>query len=111
MGEGGKELFDAALRGDLDKVKALRKEHGDCFDVEWKHPSSRWSDGTPLHAAALMGQAAVVSFLVEACGANVNARNMSKVTPVTAFDDTTYNVGPITRRARQLYWDWAASNG
>ncbi|MFU1479008.1 branched-chain amino acid aminotransferase [Roseovarius sp. C7] len=33
--------------------------------------------------------------------------NMSKVTPVTAFDDTQYQVGPITRRARELYWDWA----
>ena len=37
--------------------------------------------------------------------------NMSKVTPVTAFDETTYEVGPITRRARQLYWDWAATAG
>ncbi|HEY9020897.1 MAG: branched-chain amino acid aminotransferase [Paracoccaceae bacterium] len=37
--------------------------------------------------------------------------NMSKVTPVTAFDDTTYAVGPITQRARQLYWDWAATAG
>ena len=36
--------------------------------------------------------------------------NMSKITPVTAFDDTSYQVGPITRRARELYWDWAASN-
>jgi branched-chain amino acid aminotransferase len=37
--------------------------------------------------------------------------NMSKVTPVTAFDDTTYAVGPITQRARALYWDWAATAG
>ncbi|MEZ5716065.1 MAG: branched-chain amino acid aminotransferase [Paracoccaceae bacterium] len=37
--------------------------------------------------------------------------NMSKVTPVTAFDDTQYQVGPVTRRVRELYWDWAASNG
>ena len=35
--------------------------------------------------------------------------NMMKVTPVTAFDDTTYDVGPVTRRARDLYWDWAAT--
>lgn len=35
--------------------------------------------------------------------------NMSKVTPVTALDDTQYQVGPIARRARALYWDWAAS--
>jgi branched-chain amino acid aminotransferase len=37
--------------------------------------------------------------------------NMSKVTPVTAFDETTYAVGPITERARTLYWDWAATAG
>ncbi|WP_146586405.1 branched-chain amino acid aminotransferase [Puniceibacterium confluentis] len=35
--------------------------------------------------------------------------NMNKVTPVTAFDDTQYQIGPVTRRARQLYWDWARS--
>ncbi|MGY3438204.1 MULTISPECIES: branched-chain amino acid aminotransferase [unclassified Marinovum] len=35
--------------------------------------------------------------------------NMMKVTPVTGFDDTSYQVGPITRRARELYWDWAAT--
>ncbi|MCF2869627.1 branched-chain amino acid aminotransferase [Octadecabacter sp. G9-8] len=33
--------------------------------------------------------------------------NMSKVTPITAFDDIQYQVGPVTRRARDLYWDWA----
>ncbi len=36
--------------------------------------------------------------------------NMNKVTPVTALDDTQYQIGPIARRARELYWDWAASN-
>ncbi len=35
--------------------------------------------------------------------------NMNKVTPVTALDDTQYQIGPIARRARALYWDWAAS--
>ncbi|NNK17268.1 MAG: branched-chain amino acid aminotransferase [Sulfitobacter sp.] len=39
--------------------------------------------------------------------------NMMKVTPVAAFDDTTYEIGananPITRRVREMYWDWAAS--
>lgn len=35
--------------------------------------------------------------------------NMSKVTPVTAFDEVSYQVGPMTRRTRALYWDWAAS--
>ncbi|MBO9397981.1 branched-chain amino acid aminotransferase [Shimia sp. R9_2] len=36
--------------------------------------------------------------------------NMNKVTPVSAFDDRQYQTGPITRRVRELYWDWAASS-
>ncbi|MDX1780619.1 MAG: branched-chain amino acid aminotransferase [Thalassovita sp.] len=35
--------------------------------------------------------------------------NMNKVTPVTAFDDRRYEIGPVARRARELYWDWAHS--
>ncbi|MCB5200330.1 branched-chain amino acid aminotransferase [Loktanella sp. TSTF-M6] len=35
--------------------------------------------------------------------------NMMKVTPVSAFDDRSYNSGPVTARVRELYWDWAAS--
>ncbi|MBT0955891.1 branched-chain amino acid aminotransferase [Alphaproteobacteria bacterium KMM 3653] len=35
--------------------------------------------------------------------------NMMKVTPVTAFDDTSYQHGPLTRRIREMYWDWALS--
>ena len=35
--------------------------------------------------------------------------NMMKVTPVTEFDGTHYQHGPLTRRARELYWDWALS--
>ncbi len=37
--------------------------------------------------------------------------NMNKVTPVTAFDDTGYQTGPVTKRVRDMYWDWAASVG
>jgi len=36
--------------------------------------------------------------------------NMSKVTPVTAFEDTLYQIGPVARRVREMYWDWAASD-
>ena len=35
--------------------------------------------------------------------------NFSKVTPVKEFDGTHYQIGPITKRARELYWDWAHS--
>ena len=37
--------------------------------------------------------------------------NMTKVTPVAAFEDRQYQVGPVTRRVRDMYWDWAASAG
>lgn len=35
--------------------------------------------------------------------------NMNKVTPVTEFDGTHYQHGPVTKRVRELYWDWAQS--
>lgn len=35
--------------------------------------------------------------------------NLMKVTPVSAFEDTKYGIGPVTERVRQLYWDWAYS--
>lgn len=35
--------------------------------------------------------------------------NMMKITPVTAFEDTHYQIGPVTRRVREMYWDWAAT--
>ena len=39
--------------------------------------------------------------------------NMMKVTPISAFDDTSFRVGgkgnPVTQRVREMYWDWAAS--
>lgn len=35
--------------------------------------------------------------------------NMMKITPVSAFEDTRYHLGPVTRRVRELYWDWAHS--
>ncbi|MDJ0627762.1 MAG: branched-chain amino acid aminotransferase [Rhodobacter sp.] len=35
--------------------------------------------------------------------------NMMKVTPVTEFDGAHFQVGPVTRRVREMYWDWALS--
>ncbi len=37
--------------------------------------------------------------------------NITKVTPVTAFEDVEYPIGPVTREARELYWNWARENG
>ncbi len=35
--------------------------------------------------------------------------NMAKITAVTAYEDTRYPVGPLSLRARELYFDWAHS--
>lgn len=35
--------------------------------------------------------------------------NMSKITPVKGFEDKSYQIGPVARRLREMYWDWAAS--
>ncbi|MGD9293800.1 MAG: branched chain amino acid aminotransferase, partial [Roseobacter sp.] len=32
-----------------------------------------------------------------------------KITPVKAIEDKNYQIGPVTRRLRDMYWDWAAS--
>ena len=36
--------------------------------------------------------------------------NMHKVTPVTEFDGSFYQHGPVTKHLRELYWDWAHSD-
>ena len=35
------------------------------------------------------------------------AGNFAKVAPVTGLDDVRFEPGPVFRRARQLYWDFA----
>lgn len=35
--------------------------------------------------------------------------NLSKITPVTAFDSTNYPIGPVARQVRALYMEWAHS--
>ena len=35
--------------------------------------------------------------------------NMMKVTAVSAFQNKSYQLGPITRQVREMYWDWALS--
>ncbi|MCA1776234.1 MAG: branched-chain amino acid aminotransferase [Loktanella sp.] len=68
-----------------------------------RHMSNLAADGTKVHETVLTFQDFHDADEVFLSG------NMMKVTPVTAFDDTSYQVGPVTRRARELYWDWAAS--
>ncbi len=35
--------------------------------------------------------------------------NMMKVTAVSSFQDKKYQIGPITKAVREMYWDWALS--
>lgn len=72
-----------------------------------RHMSNMATDGIKVHETVLSFEDFHDADEVFLSG------NMMKVTPVKAFDDTTYGVGdnqnPITRRVREMYWDWAAS--
>ncbi|MEP4198932.1 MAG: branched-chain amino acid aminotransferase [Aliishimia sp.] len=68
-----------------------------------RHMSNLLIDGTKVHEAVLTFED------FEAADEVFMSGNMNKVTPVTAFDDVQYQAGPITRRVREMYWDWAAS--
>ncbi len=68
-----------------------------------RHISNLTADGTKVHETVLTFEDFHEADEVFMSG------NMSKVTPVTAFDDTNYQVGPVTRRVREMYWDWAAT--
>lgn len=68
-----------------------------------RHIANLRADGLTVHESVLTFEDARQADEVFLSG------NMQKVTPVTAFDDRQYQVGPVTRHARDLYWDWAAS--
>lgn len=72
-----------------------------------RHMSNMAQDGIRVHEAVLSFEDFHDADEVFLSG------NMMKVTPVAAFDDTTYGTGPnqnpVTRRVREMYWDWAAS--
>ncbi|MCP3971033.1 MAG: branched-chain amino acid aminotransferase [Rhodobacteraceae bacterium] len=68
-----------------------------------RHISNLSLDGTQVHETVLTFDDFRAADEVFMSG------NMMKVTPVTEFDGTHYQVGPVTRRVRELYWDWALS--
>lgn len=70
-----------------------------------RHISNLRADGVTVHET-------VMSFAdFEEADEVFLSGNMSKVTPVTAFDDRQYQIGPLTQRIREMYWDWAESAG
>ncbi|MEL6801587.1 MAG: branched-chain amino acid aminotransferase [Pseudomonadota bacterium] len=68
-----------------------------------RHMTNLAHDGTPVREAVLGFDDFRNADEVFLSG------NMSKVTPVTEFEGTHYQVGPVTRRVREMYWDWALS--
>lgn len=68
-----------------------------------RHIANLRADGTEVHETVLG-----FADFAEADEVFLSG-NMMKVTPVTAFEDTQYQIGPVTRRVREMYWDWAAS--
>ena len=68
-----------------------------------RHITHLKAEGIPLHET-------VLSFAdFEAADEVFMTGNMSKITPVKAFEDQTYQIGPVARKLREMYWDWAAS--
>jgi branched-chain amino acid aminotransferase len=68
-----------------------------------RHMANLAADGAPVRETVLSFEDFRTADEVFLSG------NMSKITPVTEFDGTSYQVGPVARRARELYWDWALS--
>ncbi|SPF79775.1 branched-chain amino acid aminotransferase [Pseudoprimorskyibacter insulae] len=68
-----------------------------------RHMQNLRADGVVVHETVLTYDG------VHAADEMFLSGNMNKVTPVTGFEETQYQIGPMTRRARELYWDWAAS--
>lgn len=69
-----------------------------------RHMSNLAAEGMPVREAVLSFEDFRQADEVFISG------NMSKVTPVLEFDGTHYQSGPVTRRVREMYWDWALSD-
>lgn len=70
-----------------------------------RHMSNLKAQGVPMREAVLTFEDFEDADEVFMSG------NMSKVTPVTEFDGVNYQVGPVTKQVREMYWDWALSEG
>jgi branched-chain amino acid aminotransferase len=68
-----------------------------------RHISNLAADGVKVHEAVLSFDDFRDADEVFLSG------NYSKVSPVIEFDGTHYQHGPVTKRVRELYWDWAQS--
>ena len=69
-----------------------------------RHMSNMRAEGMKVHETVLSFED------VENADEVFLSGNFSKVTPVTALDERQYQIGPVTRRVREMYWDWARSD-
>ncbi len=70
-----------------------------------RHMANLAADGSPVREAVLTFDD------VRGADEIFMSGNMNKVTPVVEFDGTEFQPGPVTRRVREMYWDWALSEG
>ncbi|MCA0996248.1 branched-chain amino acid aminotransferase [Alloyangia pacifica] len=70
-----------------------------------RHIENMRADGMEVHEAVLSFED------FEGADEVFLSGNLQKVTAVSGFEDTNYQIGPVTRRVRELYWDWALSEG
>ena len=68
-----------------------------------RHMANMRADGMQVHECILSFED------FEAADEVFLSGNMQKVTAVTGFEDTSYHSGPVTKRVREMYWDWALS--
>ena len=68
-----------------------------------RHMTNLALDGTPVEERVLTFED------FEAADEIFLSGNMHKLTPVTEFDGINYQIGPVARRVREMYWDWALS--
>lgn len=70
-----------------------------------RHIAHLRADGVAVHETVLSFDDFAAADEVFSTG------NMAKITPVTAIEDHRYPVGPVALRAREMYWDWALTDG
>lgn len=70
-----------------------------------RHMTNMRADGMQVHECILSFED------FEAADEVFLSGNMQKVTAVTGFEGFSYQSGPVTKRVREMYWDWALSKG
>ncbi len=70
-----------------------------------RHMKHLAADGNPVREAVLTYED------FEQADEVFTSGNYAKVTPILEFDGVSYQSGPVARRVREMYWDWALSEG